>query len=375
MFERVTYADLQFAGRKVLEKGRGEEPEEGELTYENIQGSRAQEEPPRTGQGAKGQSFPREAPLRAEGPAVAQRIKPQKQQPAASTQSALVSGHQGSAGWSPRTRWAALGVLGIGLFLLSVIVSLGVRYTQASWQLQQASRDHAAEHHTLQAGLEESQHLLRLTKQELNSTKQELTSTKQELTSTKQELNSTMVALWHSWAAENWTQQQLQHQELLVDQANHNLALLQRERASLETSLSHASSCQQIGCCPPGWKLFRWKCLRISHRAKDWEASQRDCEAASSQLLILKKPWAAHEVWPSVSSEQSNQYWIGLKKSWSSFRWVDQSPGLGTWVSPNSREPYTKKGCVALHEGVLNWHPCDEKKKFICEVFAMKGTG
>lgn len=76
---------------------------------------------------------------------------------------------------------------------------------QATRQLQQASRDHAAE------------------------------------------LNSTVVALWHSWAAENRTQQQLQQQELLVDQANRSLALLWRERMSLMANLSQASSCQQIG--------------------------------------------------------------------------------------------------------------------------------
>ncbi|XP_026540777.1 B-cell differentiation antigen CD72-like [Notechis scutatus] len=313
MFERVTYADLRFAGRKALEKGRGEEPEEGELTYENLQGPGTQEEPRRSGPGAEGQGLPREAPLRAEGPAGAQGIEP-----AARRRSALVSGHQGSAGWSPRTRWAALGVLGIGLFLLSVTISLGVRYTQASQQLQQASQDHAAEHHALQAGLEESRHLLGLAKQELHST--------------KEELNSTMVALWQSRAAGNRTQQQLQHQELLVGQANHSLALLRRERASLMANLSQASSCQQIGCCPPGWRLFRWKCLRIDHTPQSWDESQWDCKDASSQLLILKKPWDAHEVWPSASPEHSNHYWIGLKKSRSSFLWVDRSPGFGTSV-------------------------------------------
>ncbi|XP_058028479.1 B-cell differentiation antigen CD72-like isoform X2 [Ahaetulla prasina] len=280
MFERVTYADLQFIG-SPLETSRGEELDEGEPAYENIQGSGAQEEPPRTGQGGEGQSLLRETSRRTEGPAVAQGIKPRKQHPAART------GHQDSAGWSPRTRWAALGVLGISLFLLSVIVSLGVQYMQVSRQLQQAFRDHAAE------------------------------------------LNSTVEALWHSWAAENWTQQQLQHQELLMDQANRSLALLQRERVSLMANLSQASSCQQIGCCSLGWKLFRWKCLRISDTPKTWEGSQQDCKGSSSHLLILKTSCDAHDVWPSASPERSNHYWIGLKKSRSSFFSVDQTPDIG----------------------------------------------
>ncbi|XP_032069967.1 B-cell differentiation antigen CD72 [Thamnophis elegans] len=345
MFERVTYADLQFAG-SPLEKIRGEgrsqpdgfsqcsppclppltpaclpEPDEEQLTYENLQGSGAQEEPPRTGQGAEGQSLPRETLLRVEGPAVAQGIQPRKQQPAARTQSALIPGHQGSTGWSPRTRWAALGVLAIVLFLLSIIISLGVQYAQASQQLQQASRDHAAE------------------------------------------LNSTLVALWRSWADGNRTQQQLQHQELLVDQTNRSLALLWRERASLTANLSRASSCQEIGCCPPGWKLFRWKCLKISDGPKPWEYSRKYCEGSSSTLLILKKPWEAHEVWPSESPERSTPYWIGLQKSWSSFFWVDQTVALGISV----RGSRYKQGCVELHEGALNLCSCTEGKKFICE--------
>lgn len=130
---------------------------------------------------------------------------------------------------------------------------------QASRQLQQASRDHAAKSHILgekthhlQAGLEESWHLLRLTEQELNST--------------KKELNSTKVALWQSQAAENQTRWKLQHQELLLGQANSSLALLQREKASLETNLSQATSCRQIGrfwalSGLPSSCLFQWKSL------------------------------------------------------------------------------------------------------------------
>lgn len=81
MFERVTYADLQFAGsrqEKSPGEGRGRpgqpswgspprtfcpltstcfpEPDEGELTYENLQGPRAQGDlPPRAIQRAEGE--------------------------------------------------------------------------------------------------------------------------------------------------------------------------------------------------------------------------------------------------------------------------------------------------------------------------------
>ncbi|KAG8131371.1 hypothetical protein E2320_017962, partial [Naja naja] len=154
---------------------------------------------------------------------------------------------------------------------------------QASRQLQEASSEHAAKSHVLgerthhlQAGLEDSQYLLRLT---------------------KQQLNSTMVALRQSQAAENQTRRQLQQQEL---QANHSLALLRRERESLVTNLTQATSCQQIGCCPHGWTLFRWKCLWASSEKKTWGASNRDCEWRSSRLLVLPEPWSARELWEAV---------------------------------------------------------------------------
>ncbi|KAM3848667.1 B-cell differentiation antigen CD72-like isoform 2-T2 [Vipera latastei] len=331
MFEIVTYADLQFAGSPP-EKSPGED-----------------------------QSLPQETPLKAGVPAAAQGLKPRKQQFATRTQSALVQGRQGCAGcpewcvspsgWSSRTRGVALGVLGIGLFLLSIIsVSLGVQYLQASRQLQQASRDHTAERHILQASLEESQHLLHLTEEELNSTR---------------------VALWQSRVAENQTRRQLQHQDHLLGQVNHSLAVSRSERESLKADLSRATSCRQIGCCPKGWKLFRWKCLRISDRLETWENSKWACNDASSQLLILKEPWDAGDIWSSGSLEQSNDYWIGLKKSRSAFSWVDQSPAFGiSDRSPKCKEVKYKHDCAYLHEGAVHLCSCDRWKKYICEKLA-----
>ncbi|KAK9408709.1 B-cell differentiation antigen CD72 [Crotalus adamanteus] len=357
MFERVTYADLQFAGSRQ-EKSLGEEPDEGELTYENLQGPRAQGDlPPRATQGGEDQSLPQETPFQTGVTAAAQGLNTRKQQPAARTQSALVRGRQGCAGcpewcvspsgWSSRTRSVALGVLGIGLFLLSIIsVSLGVQYLQASRQLQQASRDHTAKRQVLQAGLEESQHLLHLTEEELNSTR---------------------VALWQSRVAENQTRWQLQHQERLLYQTNHSLAVLRSERESLKANLSHATSCRQIGCCPKGWKLFRWKCLWISDTKRNWDGSKQACKDASSQLLILKEPWDAGVIWSSGSFEQSNHYWIGLKKSYSAFYWVDQFPAIGISDIPKCREANYKLNCAYLHEGALHLCSCDGRKKFICE--------
>ncbi|KAM6470138.1 B-cell differentiation antigen CD72 [Liasis olivaceus] len=316
MAESVSYADLRGGlARSPPERSHGGEPSEGELTYENIQSSRAQDKIPRASKGATGRSC--------------------------------------------RTRRTALGVLGISLFLLTIAISLGVqclqasrRIQQVSRQLQQASRDHAAEQHVLgeelhalRVSLEESQHLLR---------------------QAQEELNSTAVALWESQAAENQTRRQLQRQGLLLTQANHSLALLQTERESAEASLSQATSCQQIGCCPQGWKLFRWKCLWVSLTETRWENSKVACQDTSSQLLVLKKPWEAADVWDAGSPEQSNHYWIGLKKSQAGFLWVDLTHSLEIY-SVRAEGGRNRKDCVDLHEGTLNWCPCYLKKRYICE--------
>uniref|UniRef100_A0A8C5S740 C-type lectin domain-containing protein n=1 Tax=Laticauda laticaudata TaxID=8630 RepID=A0A8C5S740_LATLA len=225
---------------------------------------------------------------------------------------------------------------------------------QASRQLQEASREHAAKSHVLgesihrlQAGLEESRRLLRLS---------------------EQELNSTTVALWQSRAAENRTRRQLQHQEL---QANDSLALLRREQERLETNLSQATSCRQIGCCPRGWALFRWKCLWASSAWRTWEQSKADCERMSSRLLVLPEPWSAAELWKAVGETfsqrfsflNSERFWVGLVKNreqdWT-WKWVDGSLYKGeTLYGPF----YTSYG--ALGNGQL-LSPSG-KNRFICE--------
>ncbi|XP_025031580.1 CD209 antigen-like protein 2 [Python bivittatus] len=120
------------------------------------------------------------------------------------------------------------------------------------------------------------------------------------------------------------------------------------------------------GCCPQGWKLFRWKCLRVSLTEARWEDSKAACQYASSQLLVLHKPWEAADVWDAGSPEQSNHYWIGLKKSQNGFLWVDQTHSLENY-SVRAEGGRHRKDCVDLHEGTLNWCPCYLRKRYICE--------
>ncbi|XP_063149271.1 B-cell differentiation antigen CD72 [Candoia aspera] len=209
MPEGVIYADLRFA-RSPPEKGHQEEPGEGELTYENVQGAQAQEEKGVCGSLKNAQVLPLWATAR----------------------------HC----WSPVANRQTLGALAVFLFLLATNIGVGIRYLQASQQLQQASRDHTAKHHVLgeelyalQVGREESQQLLHRAQGELNST--------------VAALGESAAALGECWVAANRTHQQLRRQEQSLSQANLSLAVLQVERRSLEANLSQATSCRQIG--PP----------------------------------------------------------------------------------------------------------------------------
>ncbi|XP_032068397.1 B-cell differentiation antigen CD72-like [Thamnophis elegans] len=338
----ITYADLRFA-RSPPEKSHGEEPNEGELTYENLQVPLGLEK-----EAAEGDT-----------------LKNTPELPCWATFC-----HR----WRPVTTRPMLGALALCLFLLATNITLGVQYMQASRQLQQASRDHAAKSlflgertQHLQASLEKSRHRLRLTEQELNSTQKELNSTQKELNSTKKELNSTTEALWQSQAAKNQTWRQLQHQELLLGQANHSLALLQRERASLKINLSQASSCRKIGCCPDGWTLFRWKCLWASEYWESWSQSKVACEKKSSRLLVLPEPWSVQELWEAVgeaftqSSSRSNSFWVGLQKDKKVWKWVDGSLYKGETLDNSYGGDH-----AVIHNGQLSqrssaWY------RYICE--------
>ncbi|KAM6469732.1 uncharacterized protein PHA67_014711 isoform 3-T4 [Liasis olivaceus] len=327
MSEGVTYADLQFA-RSPPEKSQQEEPNEGELTYENVQGPWAQEE---------------EA---AGGPLTSVQDPPLWP----------ISCHL----WSPVTNRQMLGALTVFLFLLAASIGLGIQCLQASQQLQQVSRqlqqasqDHVAEQHVLgeelhalRVSLEESQHLLR---------------------QAQEELNSTAVALWESQAAENQTRRQLQRQGLLLTQANHSLALLQTERESAEASLSQATSCQQIGCCAPGWTLFRWRCLQASTQKKTWEESADACKRMTSQLLVLK-PWSARELWEAVGDAYGENpwdaFWVGLRCEDWKCKWVDDSPYQGSEISWTG---YHHNPYISMRNGHLQRGWSSTRAKYICE--------
>ncbi|CAM4553869.1 unnamed protein product [Lepidochelys olivacea] len=308
MAQSVVYADLKFVkapvGSSVCSRAREAAPadeEEAELTYENIQ--LAQPGEVRRGQGAE-QS---------------------KAEP----------------WWS--TRYLPLGLLGTCLFLLATTIGLGVRYWQVSQHLQQASRAHEAESSRLSQQVSTKGATLAQTARELEQTARELAQTARELGQARRELELMRQE-------ENSTQEQLREREAALEGTKEELARVQEEQREIkeklnqtESALSSIRPCEQTGCCPAQWVLYRGKCLFISKEKVNWQKSKEECELNSARLLITKYWWTM----PNFLKNTNVQYWIGLVRNEESqwqWQWVDNSPFKPSGVKIDTRQT----GCSSL---------------------------
>ncbi|XP_066473845.1 B-cell differentiation antigen CD72 [Tiliqua scincoides] len=328
MSQGVTYADLRFA-KTPLEDSRPsqiqqEEMSEEDLAYENVQVDKPQED---------------QAP----------------------------PNPSGSSEWNHQVWSATWILLGSSLFLLATAIGLGVRYWQVFQQLQQASQDHAVESGALA--------------QRLGAKEGSLAHCQQLLQEGRMELSSTRSALRESWEAENRTQRRL---ALELAQANTSLARLQQQWEEAERRLVQATSCQEIGCCPKGWRLFRWKCFWISTDQHSWDSSSKQCKEQESQLATLKY-WTAEELHSALVLRgavqnylDSNTYWIGLKKESVSGRhlkwfWADGSHAerLSHFLSRvTATSQNTRKYCGMMSQGALELSYCSAQHRYICEAAA-----
>ncbi|CAM5112407.1 unnamed protein product [Eretmochelys imbricata] len=335
MAQSVVYADLKFVkapvGSSVCSRAREAAPadeEEAELTYENIQ--LAQPGKVRRGQGAE-----------------------QSKEP----------------WWS--TRYLPLGLLGTCLFLLATTIGLGVRYWQVSQHLQQASRAHEAESSRLSQQVSTKGATLAQTARELEQARQELEQARRELEQARRELEQARQELELMRQEENSTQEQLRQREAALEGTKEELARVQEEKREIkeklnqmESALSSIRPCEQTGCCPADWVLYRGKCLFVSKEEKTWQESKKDCEGNSARLLITKS-WDSRAM-PNFLKNTNVQYWIGLVRNQESqwqWQWVDNSPFKQDWSYPS----YSYTSCGAIRNGVINRDPCYYLKPWICE--------
>ncbi|CAM4568613.1 unnamed protein product [Caretta caretta] len=335
MAQSVVYADLKFVkapvGSSMCSRAREAAPadeEEAELTYENIQ--LAQPGEVRRGQGAE-----------------------QSKEP----------------WWS--TRYLPLGLLGTCLFLLATTIGLGVRYWQVSQHLQQASRAHEAESSHLSQQVSTKEATLVQTARELEQARQELEQARRELEQARQELEQARWELGQARQEENSTQEQLRERDAALEGTKEELARVQEEKREIkeklnqmESALSSIRPCEQTGCCPADWVLYRGKCLFVSKEEKTWEESKKDCEGNSARLLITKS-WDSRAM-PNFLKNTNVQYWIGLvrnKESQWQWKWVDNSRFEEDWSYPS----YSYTSCGVIRNGFINRDSCYSPKPWICE--------
>ncbi|KAL8204142.1 UNVERIFIED_CONTAM: hypothetical protein K2H54_068334, partial [Gekko kuhli] len=227
---------------------------------------------------------------------------------------------------------------------------------QVSRQLEGASRRHTAESGALA--------------QRLGSQEENLTRTLRLLSRAQEELSATSLALRQSREACNSTRWQLEGE---LEQRKLAQSRLQEEKAQATWELQEARSCQQMGCCPPGWTLFRWKCLRASNERKSWDWSKWLCGDRGAQLLVLK-PWDARTFWGATEIKsllRSDEFWIGLtrKLEWNwEWRWVDGTRYTGSELGA----PYNN--CATMSQGTLGKLDCYHSSlRYICEKVATPG--
>ncbi|XP_067320827.1 B-cell differentiation antigen CD72-like isoform X2 [Anolis sagrei] len=240
----------------------------------------------------------------------------------------------GSGRWS----WKTLAVLTATLLLLLLLataIGLGVRYGQVSGQLQQALQAHAAHSSAQEGSLAQKEDWLQQALAELNSTREALRESQEATKNTQEQLHS-----------------------------------LEQEKNQAEAELRRANSCQEKGCCPDGWTLFRWKCLWVSQVRKTWLESWKDCGKKSSQLLVAKEPWDLQQIWVSLgrpNPEHSDGYWIGLYKIYERgawiFIWADGSHYEGTEQPMQSQHQI----CGKVDRGDLVQMECFYLHGYICE--------
>ncbi|NXF54607.1 CD72 protein, partial [Oceanites oceanicus] len=185
-------------------------------------------------------------------------------------------GHSSLAG---RWHWRVpAGLLAASLLLLLVATgALGACYWQVTRRLRDTSREHAAEQGRLS---------------------QEVSAQEQSLEQTQLELAWARAELQRAWREGNSSQLELGRRDTELGRARQELAVLQKEmqevRGELMASESNVSSlraCVNTDCCPPGWVLYKSKCLFISVAQSTWWDSRYDCRRKSAQLLV-QGDWA-----------------------------------------------------------------------------------
>ncbi|XP_032095870.1 B-cell differentiation antigen CD72 isoform X1 [Sapajus apella] len=355
MAEAITYADLRFV-KAPLKKSNssrlGQDPgadEDGELTYENVQ------VPPVPG-----------VPLSLASSGLGDKAAVKSEQPTASW----------SAVTSPAVRrilpcrTACLRYLLLGLLLTCLLlgvaaICLGVRYLQVSQQLQQMNRVLEATNSSLRQQLH-----LKITQLEQRA---------EDLQGSRRDLVQSQEALQVEQRARQEAEGQLQACQADKEKTKENLRSEEEQRRALEQKLSNMENrlksiftCHSSDtCCPMGWIMHQKSCFYKSLTRKNWEDSQRHCEALSSKLATFSGIYP-QRYYLSLSmllpnGDSQNSYWIGLSSK--DGKLVDDTQHSRVYIQ-NSKCPLVKIWPSSYTQ--LFQEACTTSLPSICEMPAFR---
>ncbi|XP_062937756.1 B-cell differentiation antigen CD72 [Cynocephalus volans] len=270
MAEAVTYADLRFVKaplRKSVSSQLGlgkEADDDGELTYENIQ------VPPGPG-----------GPLSLDSSGLRDKAGIKSEQPTASWSS--VTPPAAGRILPSCLQYLLLGLLLSCLLLGVATICLGVRYLQASQQLQQVSSILEATNSSL--------------RQQLHLTITQLGQREEALQGSRRELAQSQEAIQVEQKDHQAAKGQLQACQSDRDEAKEILRSEEVQRRDLEqrlNSMQDTLKCfftcpSQDTCCPVGWILSQKRCFYFSLTQKNWEESQTYCRSLSSNLATVSE--------------------------------------------------------------------------------------
>uniref|UniRef100_A0A8C8YSB9 CD72 molecule n=1 Tax=Prolemur simus TaxID=1328070 RepID=A0A8C8YSB9_PROSS len=278
-------------GDRLRSLGHKRADEDGELTYENVQVTPAPGGPSSLVSSGPDAGLESLGPCVCEGPCRA-----------------------------PCWHYLLLCLLLTCLLLGVAATCLGVRYLQASQQLQQMNR-------VLEATNSSLRQQLRLKITQLGQREEDLQGSRRELAQSQEALQAEQRV--HQDAEE-----QLRACQSDREKTNKSLQGEKERRSTLEQQLSSIRDtlkpllpCQsQDTCCPVGWIQYSKSCFYFSPTWRNWQLSKKHCESLSSKLATFSETHQnSVSVFPS-SFDSEDSYWIGFYKDWHwTDRWTDAS--------------------------------------------------
>ncbi|XP_033102149.1 C-type lectin BfL-2-like [Anneissia japonica] len=149
---------------------------------------------------------------------------------------------------------------------------------------------------------------------------------------------------------------------------------------AVAASPSDGSLCRK---CPKFWLQNGNKCYRFYASLKTWDEASKacsSCENSHGKLVSIGSEdenkfvstlWQTYNNNPSASGYT---YWIGLRRSGSTWRWCDKSPyRYKKWGAGEPNNSGGKENCVhqwKKNDNYLTWNdiPCDYMLPYVCEI-------